>query len=76
MGERKLVEEFVMDPTTGRAHLLDIGEIVGCVGPRIDGGWLAATQSGIYSFDPETGQKQLVADIEADRLKRTSTTAR
>jgi len=56
-----------MDPTTGRAHLLDIGEIVGCIVPRTDGGWLAATQSGIYSLDPETGQKQLVADIEADR---------
>ena len=49
---------------TGR---VEVGEIVGCVVPRQGGGLLAATASGIYHLDPDTGAKTPVSAIEADR---------
>ena len=43
-----------------------MGERIGTVVPRVSGGFLCAGDSGIYSFDPQTGNKKLIADPEAE----------
>ncbi len=52
---------------SGLTGSVEVGEIVGCVVPRRSGGLLAATASGIYHLDPDTGAKTRVSAIEADR---------
>ena len=54
-------------PATGLAGRVDVGEFVGCVVPREQGGLLAATTSGIYHLDPVSGVRTRVSDIETDR---------
>ena len=54
-------------PATGLAGRVDLGEFVGCVVPREQGGLLAATTSGIYHLDPVSGARTRVSDIEAAR---------
>ena len=54
-------------PISGLTGSVEVGEIIGCVVPRQSGGLLAATASGIYHLDPDTGAKTRVSEIEADR---------
>ena len=54
-------------PISGLTGSVEVGEIVGCVVPRQSGGLLAATASGIYHLNPDTGAKTRVSAIEADR---------
>ncbi|MDE0218854.1 MAG: SMP-30/gluconolactonase/LRE family protein, partial [Spirochaetaceae bacterium] len=54
-------------PISGLTGSVEVGELVGCVVPRQSGGLLAATASGIYHLDPDTGAKTRVSAIEADR---------
>lgn len=56
-----------LDPTTGAEKVYPMGERIGTVVPRACGGYLCAGDSGIYSFDPATGEKLLLADPEADK---------
>ena len=44
----------------------DFGEAVGCLAPRERGGLLLATRSGFHGFDPRSGEREVIADPEAD----------
>lgn len=50
---------------SGEEEVWDMNERVGTVVPRAGGGFLCAGDSGIYSFDPQTGQRENLADPEA-----------
>jgi len=63
MGE--LVHRF--DPESGQDETWDIGEPVGCLAVRAQGGLVLATKTGFHAFDPKTGQKTALVDPEADR---------
>ncbi|PXA03184.1 gluconolaconase [Coraliomargarita sinensis] len=54
-------------PESGAETVYEIGERIGTVVPRASGGYLCAGDSGIYSFDPATGDKQNLADPEAEK---------
>jgi sugar lactone lactonase YvrE len=47
-----------LDPKTETEKVWEIGERIGTVVPRQTGGYIAAGDSGIYSFDPVTGGKE------------------
>ncbi|WP_306256586.1 SMP-30/gluconolactonase/LRE family protein [Pararhizobium sp. IMCC21322] len=52
-------------PSENRLSRWDFGQYVGCLAEKRSGGLVVAAQHGIYSFDIETGGKDLVSDIEA-----------
>ncbi len=52
---------------TGREEAWEMGERIGTVVPMTRGGFLCAGDSGIYSFDPVSGEKKNLADPEADK---------
>ena len=52
---------------TGTEEVWKMGERIGTVVPIKEGGFLCAGDSGIYSFDPESGKKTKLADPEADK---------
>ena len=54
-------------PQDGGDDPVDVGEKVGCIALRRDGGALLGTESGIYTFDFANGTKARIADPEADR---------
>ena len=56
-----------LDPKTETEKVWEIGERIGTVVPRQTGGYIAAGDSGIYSFDPVKGEKKSMADPEADK---------
>ncbi|MGB0744649.1 MAG: SMP-30/gluconolactonase/LRE family protein [Opitutales bacterium] len=56
-----------LDPETESEKVYPIGERIGTVVPRASGGYLCAGDSGIYTFDPQSGEKQNLADPEADK---------
>lgn len=56
-----------LEPESGAEKVYPIDERIGTVVPRASGGYLCAGDSGIYIFDPETGQKTILADPEADK---------
>lgn len=56
-----------LDPESGAETIYDMGERIGTVVPRANGGYLCAGDSGIYSYDPATGKKENLADPEADK---------
>ena len=56
-----------LDPETGGEEVWEMGERIGTVVPRQSGGFICAGDSGIYSFDPNTGAKKNLADPEADK---------
>ncbi len=56
-----------LDPDSGDETVFAIGERIGTVVPRASGGYLCAGDSGIYTFDPATRQKKLLADPEAGK---------
>jgi sugar lactone lactonase YvrE len=56
-----------LNPETGAEKTYPMGERIGTVVPRAGGGYLCAGDSGIYTFDPETGEKNNLADPEADK---------
>ena len=62
--DHKLVR---LDPETGEETIWDVGERIGTVVPRISGGYLCAGDTGIYTLDPETGEKVNLADPEPDK---------
>ncbi len=56
-----------LDPKTETEKVWEIGERIGTVVPRQSGGFVCAGDSGIYSFDPVTGEKKSMADPESDK---------
>jgi sugar lactone lactonase YvrE len=56
-----------LDPKTETEKVWEIGERIGTVVPRQTGGFVCAGDSGIYSFDPVTGDKKSMADPESDK---------
>ena len=56
-----------LNPKNGEEQVWEIGERIGTVVPRQSGGFVCAGDSGIYSFDPETGDKKCMADPESDK---------
>ena len=52
---------------TGEEKVWEMGERIGTVVPRQSGGFLCAGDSGIFSFDPNTGEKKNLADPEGDK---------
>ncbi|MDG1138267.1 MAG: SMP-30/gluconolactonase/LRE family protein [Opitutales bacterium] len=54
-----------LNPETEREETWEMGERIGTVVPRKSGGFLCAGDSGIYSFDPQTGLTENFADPEA-----------
>ena len=56
-----------LDPASGEEKTYDMGERIGTVVPRSDGGYLCAGDGGIYTFDPYSGEKTVLADPEADK---------
>ena len=56
-----------LNPQTGEEEVWEMGERIGTVVPRESGGFLCAGDSGIYFFDPSTGDKQNITDPEADK---------
>ena len=56
-----------LDPKSGSEKIWEMGERIGTVVPRERGGFLCAGDSGIYSFDPVTGGKKIIADPESDK---------
>ena len=58
-----LVHRF--DPETGKNEDFDVGEQVGSLAVREQGGLVIATETGIHLFEPETGKKTQITDPEA-----------
>lgn len=52
-------------PTTGQLLSWNFGQYVGCLAEKQSGGLIIAAQHGIYSFNEETGVKNLVSDVES-----------
>mgnify|MGYP006107393573 FL=1 len=52
---------------TGNEETWEMSERIGTVVPMKDGSFLCAGDSGIYSFDPGSGNKTNLADPEADK---------
>ena len=52
---------------SGSEETWEMGERIGTVVPMKKGGFLCAGDSGIYSFDPGSGNKTNLADPEADK---------
>tara|TARA_B100001057_G_scaffold27978_2_gene25699 strand:- start:1842 stop:2717 length:876 start_codon:yes stop_codon:yes gene_type:complete len=56
-----------LNPETGSEDSWEMGERIGTVVPMKTGGFLCAGDSGIYSFDPVSGEKTNLADPEGDK---------
>jgi sugar lactone lactonase YvrE len=58
---------ITLNPITNEEVSWNVGERIGTVVPRLSGGYLYAGDSGINTFDPASGEKQNLADPEADK---------
>lgn len=56
-----------LNPETGSEETWEMGERIGTVVPVKTGGFLCAGDSGIYTFDPNTGERKKLADPEAEK---------
>lgn len=63
--EKHLVVRF--DPTTGEETFWDVGQRVGTVVPRAQGGWLCAGDYGFFFLDPQSGAVTAIADPEPEK---------
>ena len=52
------------DPATGKDVTHDFGEALGAVARREAGGLVVSAKSGLYLFDPETGERTSLGDPE------------
>lgn len=55
------------DPSTGKEQDWNVGERVGLVVPRAEGGHLIAGDSGIVGIDLDSGERKTLADPEPDK---------
>jgi len=56
-----------LNPESGDEEFWEMGERIGTVVPRMKGGFVCAGDSGIYAFDPVSGEKENLADPEGDK---------
>ncbi|GGJ06933.1 hypothetical protein GCM10010885_15110 [Alicyclobacillus cellulosilyticus] len=56
----------VYHPGTGRDRTIPVGQMVGAVVPRAQGGLVVVLQDGFYALNPVTGALSLLAAVEAD----------
>ena len=56
-----------LNPETEVEQVWEMGERIGTVVPRESGGFICAGDSGIYHFDPESGERKNLADPEAEK---------
>jgi sugar lactone lactonase YvrE len=61
---RGLVHTF--DPSSGRDHALTVSQHVGATAPRASGGLVLAVRDGFAALDTESGDVQMIAEVEAD----------
>ncbi len=54
-------------PATGAEHSWNVGQRVGTIVPRANGGFVAAGDHGFFYFDEHTGIVSAIADPEFDR---------
>lgn len=54
-------------PESQQETVWDVGERVGMVAPRAAGGFVYAGDTGIRTFNPETGQHDTLSDPESDK---------
>jgi len=62
--ESHLVVAF--DPLTGKEKVWSVGQRVGTVVPRVDGGLVWAGDRGFFFLDEETGESRAIADPEPE----------
>jgi len=62
---RNLVHRY--DPVTREDTSIDVGQAVGAVVPRKQGGLALAVKDGFAVLDPKTGRTTLIAAVEKDR---------
>jgi len=55
------------DPSTGKEQDWNVGERVGLVVPRAEGGHLIAGDNGIVGIDLDSGERKTLADPEPDK---------
>ena len=55
------------DPATGEETFWDVGQRIGTVVPRENGGLLCAGDNGFFFLDPKTGAMTPIADPESDK---------
>jgi len=58
---------IAFDPQSGEERIWDVGQRVGTVVPRRNGGLLIAGDHGILMLDEESGRVEAVVDPEADK---------
>jgi L-arabinonolactonase len=58
---------FRLDPSTGKYERFDVGQPIGCLAFRDDGGLVMALKNGFAFWEPETEAQKFIADPEADR---------
>lgn len=63
--EGHLVHRF--DPASGEEKSWDVGQRVGMVVPRLDGGLVIGGDDGLYFLDEETGALTAIVDPEPDK---------
>ena len=58
---------WTLDPSAAAAQSLDLPDRLACFATLGDGRLLAGFADGLYTFDPRSGVRQLIAAIESDR---------
>jgi len=56
-----------VDPATGIEEIFDVGQRVGTVVPRENGGFVIAGDDGFFFLDPKSGALTAIADPEPDK---------
>ena len=56
-----------MDPNTGKVENWHVNKDVGAIALRKDGGAVMALADGFYFFDFDSGQYELITEIESDQ---------
>lgn len=57
----------ITTPATRETERFETDEVIGVIVPRSRGGYIAATPTGLYDFDPFGGRKTLLLNPETDR---------
>ena len=55
------------DPSSGEEQVWEVGERIGFVIPRENGGFIMGGDNGLAFFDPESGAKTAIVDPEPDK---------
>lgn len=50
-------------PLSSKTEMWSVGEKVGCIAMHASGGFLLATESGLHTWDPQSGSKKLIQSV-------------